>query len=513
MQDLTLVGADDDGEHLVLATPDGTRFRLRADDALRLAARRGRPAPTAPGGPPAPLTPREIQSRLRAGEDAAEIAAATGTGEERVRRYEGPVLAEREHVAAQARVLPVRWRDGSGRSPALEDLVAERLGSRGAEGPPAWDAWRREDGAWLVQAVFRAGARERRATWSLDLRSAHLEALDDEARWLSSVDVAEGAVPPPGPAVPRLAAVREEVYDVDEAGTALPAGGGRRRDAEDRSPVDLARRRGERADRDEPRGETRRRAREEPGAAPEQEPAERDEDVAAREEADRRERAGRTLDLLEHLRGRRGRRQPLADPDDEELEALTWAELEALTSEAGPAVGGAAGAEDGSVLGEDPWDAAGEPPAAHPPASRPEEALDDGVLALEPLDGVAAPDGGAPAEDADAAPDEETAGADRDGSEGEPSARSRRRRRRGQSARASEEEGVPGQEELMPEPPRPTSPRPTGADRARDEDGAAAAEGSASQDDGEPAPPRPARRGARPSVPSWDDIVFGQKRD
>ena len=244
MQDLTLVGGDDDGEHLVLAAPGGTRFRLRADDALRLAARRGRPAPQAAGGPAAPLTPREVQARLRAGEDAAEIAAATGTGEDRVRRYEGPVLAERAHVATQARALPVRWRDGSGRSPALEDLVAERLVGRGADGGPAWDAWRREDGAWLVQAVFRAGSRERRATWSLDLQRAHLEALDDEARWLSSVDVAEGAVPPAGG--PRLAAVREEVYDVDEAGAALPAGS-RRRDRDDRPPVDLARRRSARA--------------------------------------------------------------------------------------------------------------------------------------------------------------------------------------------------------------------------------------------------------------------------
>lgn len=494
MQDLTLVGVDDDGEHLVLAAPGGTRFRLRADDALRLAARRGPAAPQAPAGPPAALTPREIQARLRAGEDAAEIAASTGTAEERVRRYEGPVLAERAHVAERARALPVRWRDGSGRSPALATLVADRLLERGADGGAAWDAWRREDGAWLVRAAFRAGGRERRATWSLDLQRAHLEALDDEARWLSSVDVEEA------PAVaPRLAAVREEVYDVDEAGAARPAA------ARDDAPVDLASRRG--------RGTAASAGREEgPGgaagdAAPRGEAPDGDDpdgaDEAARAEADRRERASRTLDLLEHLRGRRGRRQPLADPDDEELEALTWAELEALTGPraedpdgAGDAgtdddAAGEDAAGDAGAAGEDPWDAAGEPPAAHPPDSRPEEAVDDGVLALQPLAEAparAAGTGSAAPSDADA--DEDDAPAPR------------RRRRRG-TARPVEDEGVPGQEELLPEPPRP--PDPSG--------GGAEGQGGGTGDDASPARTRPSRRGARPSVPSWDDIVFGQRKD
>ncbi|MEJ5944509.1 septation protein SepH, partial [Pseudokineococcus basanitobsidens] len=238
MQDLTLVGVHDDGEHLVLAAPDGTRFRLLADDGLRLAARRTARAPGDPAGSTSPVTPREIQARLRAGEDAAEIAAASGSPEERVRRYEAPVLAERAHVADRARALPVRWRDGSGRSPALEDLVAERLTGRGVEAAPAWDAWRREDGAWLVQAVFRAGARERRATWALDLQRASLEALDDESRWLSSVDAGSG--PPVPDAGPRLAPVREEVYDVDDAGARRRTG---RDDGAPSAPVDLASRR------------------------------------------------------------------------------------------------------------------------------------------------------------------------------------------------------------------------------------------------------------------------------
>ena len=43
MGELTLVGLDDDGEHVVLEGPDGQRFRLPIDEALRAAVRRDRP--------------------------------------------------------------------------------------------------------------------------------------------------------------------------------------------------------------------------------------------------------------------------------------------------------------------------------------------------------------------------------------------------------------------------------------------------------------------------------------
>src|SRR5690606_18172440 len=108
MDELELVGLHDDGEHVVLTGPDGERFKLRIDETLRAAVRRDRPRLEllrAEGG--TALPPREIQARIRAGGTAEEVAESGGIAVELVRRYEGPVLAEREFVAGQARASRV----------------------------------------------------------------------------------------------------------------------------------------------------------------------------------------------------------------------------------------------------------------------------------------------------------------------------------------------------------------------------------------------------------------------
>ena len=74
---------------------------------------------------------------LRAGRSAEEISETSEIPLEHVRRYEGPVLAEREWTAQRARTFPV----GRG-GPALQEVVAERLAAREATGESAWDAWR-----------------------------------------------------------------------------------------------------------------------------------------------------------------------------------------------------------------------------------------------------------------------------------------------------------------------------------------------------------------------------------
>src|SRR5919112_5393990 len=172
MDDLTLVGVHEDGEHLLLVDGEGRRHRLRVDEAVRAAVRRdrarlGQLQIEAEGG----LRPREIQARIRAGETAEEVAAAAGVPIEHVRRYEGPVLAEREFVATQAR--GVRLRRGLGGQPGgpetLGDVVEERLGQREVEPEDVhWDAWRADDGSWSVVLSFRAGSKQREARWSYD---------------------------------------------------------------------------------------------------------------------------------------------------------------------------------------------------------------------------------------------------------------------------------------------------------------------------------------------------------
>jgi len=108
MQDLRLVGVHDDGGHLLLSGPGGAMFQLPIDEALRAATTRT-PAQVAAraSNTPIAMSPRDIQSRIRSGATAAEVAELSGLPLANVQRYEGPVLAEREYVAQQARNIEV----------------------------------------------------------------------------------------------------------------------------------------------------------------------------------------------------------------------------------------------------------------------------------------------------------------------------------------------------------------------------------------------------------------------
>lgn len=373
MDNIELVGVHDDGEHLVLAGPDGSRFLLAIDEPLRAAVRRDRARlgqlQIAIDGS---LRPKEIQSRIRAGMSAQELAEASGLPLEHVLRYEGPVMAEREHVADRARATAVQ-RSGSS-STSLDDLVSQRLAARGVGGDRTWDAWREDAGDWVVQVAFTAGGRARTGQWRYEPDAAHLEPMDDEARWLTAPTEQEG---PLGGGARRLSAVKvqEKVYDVE-------ADGGVRQVEAANPPRD------------------------------------------------------RTVDLLDALRGRRGRRQPVLEGDEEPTQGDLVDEL----------------LEDADA-----------PPPAHPPASRPDEAVDAEVLALpEPDDAT---------DEADPAPAD----------------------------------------------PAPADPAPIDlTDAGPHVDGEHGEHGDEASDGGATGSRRQVRargRQRRATVPSWDDIVFGARKD
>src|SRR5699024_6039599 len=127
-----------------------------------------------------------------------------------VRRYEGPVLAEREWAAQRARAFPV----GRG-GPSLDEVVTERLAARQATEDTAWDAWRRPDGSWTLELSFSAAGRTRQAHWMADLDNRTVSALDDEARWITD----EEAPPEPLRGRARLMAVKSSVYDLEADGS------------------------------------------------------------------------------------------------------------------------------------------------------------------------------------------------------------------------------------------------------------------------------------------------------
>ena len=225
MQHLRLVGVHEDGLHLLLADDGGERYAVPLDEPLRAAVRRdrarlGQLQIEMTGG----LRPRDVQAMIRAGVSAQEVAERAGWPVEKVHRYEGPILAEREHVATLARQVRLRPRggsngsNGSSGSPTLDTRVAERLRSRAIDlGSAQWDSRRVDQGAWTVVLAFHAGGQEREAQWQFDPLARTVTPADDEARWLSEDE--DQQVPGPIPA-PHLTGTSRSarVFDVEAEG-------------------------------------------------------------------------------------------------------------------------------------------------------------------------------------------------------------------------------------------------------------------------------------------------------
>ncbi|WP_116214291.1 septation protein SepH [Streptomyces olivoreticuli] len=204
MPELRVVAVSNDGTRLVLKAADSTEYTLPIDERLRAAVRNDR----ARLGQieievESHLRPRDIQARIRAGASAEEVAQLAGIPVERVRRFEGPVLAERAFMAERARKTPVR-RPGENTGPPLGEAVAERLVLRGAEKDSSqWDSWRRDDGTWEVLLVYRSAGEPRAASWTFDPPRRIVQAMDDEARAL--IGETDDTPEPSFPFVPRIA--------------------------------------------------------------------------------------------------------------------------------------------------------------------------------------------------------------------------------------------------------------------------------------------------------------------
>ena len=441
MQDLRLIGVHEDGQHLLLADSEGNRFRVPLDEPLRAAVRRDRPRLgqlqiEIDGG----MRPRDVQALIRGGASAEEVADRSGWSVEKVRRYEGPILAEREHVAGLARGVRLRGRGGSqGSAPTLSTRVGQRLSGRGVDPAMAeWDSGRNDEGEWTVTVTFPAGGRERQARWHFDVAARTVTAADDEARWLSEDEAATAGSPIPAPHLVAAPVRATTVYDVEaEGGVAASA----RRKAG--TPA-------------------------QPGEAPREEPV--DLMTAMRERASARGR-----------RSSRRKSAPSHTPVDESprVDALPLEDI-AYDPESMPPPPGARGPHPADA---DVADGVGDdvlPSAA--------DTSDGDTSDTLPLPSTLDSPEPSPAP-ADAAPADEAGG------------------------------GVPtAQDELVAdEPPTAATPEePVTAEAPADE--APTGETKAPQaGEAKPTPAapkeaaKPARRNGRPSVPSWDDVMFGAK--
>lgn len=208
MQELRLVGVHEDGRHLLLSAADGTRFKVALNDDLRVASRGRRSGVGA--GMPAPSSAREVQALVRSGLSVEEVAERAGWPISKVTVFAAPVLAERGHVAGRAAAVRLRSEDGE--AERLSTRVERRLAGRGVDPDEVdWDAARDDAGVWHVHIEFVAGGRERRAVWRFDTATEHVNAMDDEARWLSEDDDHGARVQPH-----RFGG--EQVFDVEKTG-------------------------------------------------------------------------------------------------------------------------------------------------------------------------------------------------------------------------------------------------------------------------------------------------------
>ena len=241
MQELRFVAVSEDGQYAVLGVPGrSARFTLPIDERLRAVAL-GQTSRLAQYEieVESPLRPKEIQARIRAGETVEEIADAAGIAVERVRWFEGPVLAERAYMADQAQKASVRRQGDATPGPRLGEIVAERLKVFGADPDDAqWDAKKRGDGSWLVQLAFITGGRLHTAEWNFDPRRRHVLPADDNAARMSlpGTEPPQPAAPPPGEATVTHLAPR--------LSTASGHGSGGRATARQRAPGTAAARSG-----------------------------------------------------------------------------------------------------------------------------------------------------------------------------------------------------------------------------------------------------------------------------
>ncbi|KUG60908.1 hypothetical protein AVL61_09810 [Kocuria rosea subsp. polaris] len=473
MEQLRLAGVHDDGEHLVVEDEAGTRHLLRIDQELRLAVQRARRLPGARQRGTGQFGPREIQARFRAGATVEEIVAESGWESARVRRYEWPILAERAHVAAEAQKVQIEDRSAhrgyhsvfEGEPLTLGRAVAHRAADLGVDPSSLeWDSWQREDHLWAVVARFSVvdpsaapAHDEPLAEWLYNPANQSVRPANPWAESLTEpgppdTPLGTGLGVLDGGLDPELTQLRRSAVEADDLLDVLQA------------------RRGQRIGED----------------------ADGDDALA--------EILGRGMGHVER------RPRPLAAPEDSSVfdrpfqPATQFPEPDAAPEPAPGRAGAPAGGPD-AQWAEDatgaPAEPAEEPPARNgAPASSPERARQPGP------ERTGRDDGAAPAADSSGAEASGT-GTSETGTPGT-----------GTPATVTPRSGADGTGTSPSEDPPGEDPADSTAPAARE-----GAEDSTAEEESAPERPRPrnktakARRSARSSVPSWDEIVFGSSSD
>jgi hypothetical protein len=181
MRELNPIGREDNS--LLLISEDGERFSLTVDETL-LRTLKEHKVPDSSGEP---LSPRQIQDAIRAGESISDIAERSGTSLSLVERFAHPVLEELQHMVDLA--LSIRVELPADRFNEVEkkpfgEVVAQNLASSGADNVQ-WIAKRSENSIWEISVGYLLNGSAGTATWTFDPRRYQLTPETSNAQALS----------------------------------------------------------------------------------------------------------------------------------------------------------------------------------------------------------------------------------------------------------------------------------------------------------------------------------------
>lgn len=205
MQDLKVIGVENGA--LLAASEQGDRFRIPIDAVLQSRLRQTQTDSSVR----AKLSPREVQAHIRAGMSAEDVAAVTGASLDFVRRFEGPVVAEREYIVSSALSVPVHTAidpEPLDEPANFGSVIRERLASLGASNE-RWASWKEPGAGWIVKLAFTADDIDHDARWAFEPKKNALSPIGGEAIALSQQGELKGAL------IPRLRAVGAETSLAD----------------------------------------------------------------------------------------------------------------------------------------------------------------------------------------------------------------------------------------------------------------------------------------------------------
>lgn len=291
MQELKVVGAELGA--LIVADRNEEEYRLIVDDSFHVHLRRAKPA-GAPIGGTTKISPKDVQAHIRSGLSAEDVAAVTGASLEYVQRFEGPVMAEREHIVGTAlgvAVLPTTDTTADDIEATFGNVIRVRLEKLGAT-DERWTSWKEPEGGWIVKLSFTADQVDHDARWAFEPKKLALTPIGSEATTLSR----QGDLP--AALIPRLRAVDTDdspdtsrfdsgAFSLDRVSTPQPTEAERPAETRPIEPLPFAADTGF-------------------GRAPSSKAATQ---AAINREASSPEQHNQTADLLEALRKRRGERE------------------------------------------------------------------------------------------------------------------------------------------------------------------------------------------------------------